>query len=944
MATYNGKSYSDTRNLNLKGGRLGPGLLRWTAPLTGSTTLWASNPFSSNDYGLYINTSGSLVFSALGSTTVLGGGGGGGVPTWEQIFAADTTFNLAGTTWTIDNSTGNNDVLTITNTGAGSGALIQITNAGTGADIDGTSNTWTVSKLGAAGFLSVATATVNGAGAGLTLGDSGANVITIGTNTNTITLAKATTFSSTWAGTTATMSSTSNTVVELLLTNNTATTFGAAASSAGLFVVRSTSITTGTAIRAQLSESALTTGKYFEAWDSIGAAGVWSIGKAGAQIIGGVGGSDVFTVTAGDVVLSDGSITVTDADNALTLSVTNNTATSAGVVKFAGSGTLTGTTTSAFFTVINTGGTANTTAYISSSSATDSVAVVDISAAALTSGTALRITPGSGTITTGGKSLEINHGSAVAGNGITVTTTGAYTGTGMILVTAGAATTGALVSVVSTTGLTSGSLIRATSSTAGALATNGAISFTATGAFTSTSAVNGGFVEVKANSTTAGTIVNVIGTALTTGIALQLSNGTSGMTSGSLLRVTASGTGTVATNGIVSITHAGIFVSTANAGVLDVRATAMVGTASNATLVNFMTTAAAQVDTIVLNLENSGFTTGFTGSVLRVKSPTTTGACRVIDLIADGLTTTGVAMKISVAALTTGDGLLIDNGTAATTTGSLLKVTAGGTGAVSADGLVSFQHSGIYTSTTVGFLNVLASATTAGTLATFTSSAMTTGTNLQISSVGITSGKHFSVLGAAGASHFSIGVNGLTTIAGSAQGTDALVITAGDILLTSGHLDITSGNITIAGGTLSVSGATTLSGTVSYRQLTEIVTTTNVITAAESGSVFFLNSATEFVSTLPAPAAGLYFEFIVTAAPSGANYTVVTNASANIIIGKGFAADGNAGDTGTTDDTISFVSAQSVVGDKVIVECDGTNWFAYAYSAVPAGITFTTAS
>lgn len=143
--------------------------------------------------------------------------------------------------------------------------------------------------------------------------------------------------------------------------------------------------------------------------------------------------------------------------------------------------------------------------------------------------------------------------------------------------------------------------------------------------------------------------------------------------------------------------------------------------------------------------------------------------------------------------------------------------------------------------------------------------------------------------------------------------------------------------------TLTVTGACTFSSTVTYRQKTETVTAANVIDAAESGSVFFLSAANEFASTLPAPAAGLHFTFIVAAAPAGASYTVVTNASANIIIGHAFGSDGNASDTGTTDDTITFVDGQAVVGDRVDVFCDGTNWFAYGFSAVPAGITFTTA-
>ncbi len=140
---------------------------------------------------------------------------------------------------------------------------------------------------------------------------------------------------------------------------------------------------------------------------------------------------------------------------------------------------------------------------------------------------------------------------------------------------------------------------------------------------------------------------------------------------------------------------------------------------------------------------------------------------------------------------------------------------------------------------------------------------------------------------------------------------------------------------------VSSDGATT--GVLSP-SLTENVTATNVITATESGKTFFLNSATEFVSTLPAPAAGLRYTFIVTAAPSGASYTVVTTSSSNIIKGLQNSVAGDAGDSGTADDTISFVDGQAVAGDKVEVFCDGTSWFAYAISKVAAGITFTQAS
>jgi hypothetical protein len=66
---------------------------------------------------------------------------------------------------------------------------------------------------------------------------------------------------------------------------------------------------------------------------------------------------------------------------------------------------------------------------------------------------------------------------------------------------------------------------------------------------------------------------------------------------------------------------------------------------------------------------------------------------------------------------------------------------------------------------------------------------------------------------------FQVQEYGHTTIAGSAQGTDALTLTAGDILVTSGHIDITDGNFTMAEGEVSITStdagtrALTVSGT-----------------------------------------------------------------------------------------------------------------------------------
>lgn len=126
---------------------------------------------------------------------------------------------------------------------------------------------------------------------------------------------------------------------------------------------------------------------------------------------------------------------------------------------------------------------------------------------------------------------------------------------------------------------------------------------------------------------------------------------------------------------------------------------------------------------------------------------------------------------------------------------------------------------------------------------------------------------------------------------------------------------------------------------------TEVVTTTNIITAAESGTTFFLNSATEFVSTLPAPAAGLYFRFIVSAAPSGADYTIVTTSGTDLIHGAAVSsadAGGSVDSTaGTAADTITFVGGQSLKGDWVEVLSDGTSWYAFGVCSDEDAITFT---
>lgn len=108
----------------------------------------------------------------------------------------------------------------------------------------------------------------------------------------------------------------------------------------------------------------------------------------------------------------------------------------------------------------------------------------------------------------------------------------------------------------------------------------------------------------------------------------------------------------------------------------------------------------------------------------------------------------------------------------------------------------------------------------------------------------------------------------------------------------------------------------------------ETVTAANVITAAECGTTFFLNSATEFASTLPAistVSSGCEFTFIVKAAASFADYTVLTgNSLENVIYGSMEVA--GAVVPCAQEDTITLVDGNAI-GDWVKVVSDGAAWY-----------------
>lgn len=122
----------------------------------------------------------------------------------------------------------------------------------------------------------------------------------------------------------------------------------------------------------------------------------------------------------------------------------------------------------------------------------------------------------------------------------------------------------------------------------------------------------------------------------------------------------------------------------------------------------------------------------------------------------------------------------------------------------------------------------------------------------------------------------------------------------------------------------------------------EIVITTKTLLAAESGKTFFLDLAAAFVTTLPAPVLGLRYTFIIKTAVTS-NMTVVCPSAGTLLKGHVLTTDVNSATDPDFDTTavnaITFVANKSVAGDRVDIECDGTNWFYSAKCSVFDAIT-----
>jgi len=160
--------------------------------------------------------------------------------------------------------------------------------------------------------------------------------------------------------------------------------------------------------------------------------------------------------------------------------------------------------------------------------------------------------------------------------------------------------------------------------------------------------------------------------------------------------------------------------------------------------------------------------------------------------------------------------------------------------------------------------------------------------------------------------------------------TDKLYLGKNAVILTengNGYDTITASEFAVLNGITATAAEINAAADNSAKH--EVVTTTNIILASETGKHFVLNSATAFVSTLPAVALGLEFWFHIGATEPTTSHTVVTNASANLIVGNITSPDLNAAadvSVVADADTISFIASKALHGDYAHVWCDGTNW------------------
>ncbi|MBL4644547.1 MAG: hypothetical protein JKX80_01640 [Candidatus Pacebacteria bacterium] len=183
-----------------------------------------------------------------------------------------------------------------------------------------------------------------------------------------------------------------------------------------------------------------------------------------------------------------------------------------------------------------------------------------------------------------------------------------------------------------------------------------------------------------------------------------------------------------------------------------------------------------------------------------------------------------------------------------------------------------------------------------------------------------------------------------TITIGDSSGTLAIDFGTGEGATTIGIGTGATNANTINIGTGAVANVITIgsaTGGLRYYAQTSSPAGDTTITAAQTGSTFFVGAAGDDF-TLPAPAAGLNYRFIMDTLFATTNMTIVTNSSSNVIEGSLLVA--GAVVACANEDTVSFVATAELPGDHIEVFSDGTSWFVRGEATTAGGITCTQAS
>lgn len=122
----------------------------------------------------------------------------------------------------------------------------------------------------------------------------------------------------------------------------------------------------------------------------------------------------------------------------------------------------------------------------------------------------------------------------------------------------------------------------------------------------------------------------------------------------------------------------------------------------------------------------------------------------------------------------------------------------------------------------------------------------------------------------------------------------------------------------------------------------ETLAADKTLTAAESGKTYFLGVATGCDVTLPAVAAGLEFEFIVSVSPTSNGYTINSEGGDDVIVVETSESETDTDDDGPYDvnaDILTLVANVAVIGDRIRMICDGTKWYARGHTNADGGMT-----